>query len=83
MLVRIPEIKNFMLILSTEKQIQASKVGNSEFRFPNSGLGKKREWRLIEPVTIEQNTKFLLKDDPDYTLEFLSTMFNGEVLYKE
>ncbi len=36
MLVRIPEIKNFMLILSTEKQIQASKVGNSEFRF----LGK-------------------------------------------
>jgi len=36
MLVRFPVIKNFMVILSTEKQIQAFKVVNSEFR----ALGK-------------------------------------------
>ena len=53
-------IKNF--VSPTQKQIQASKVGNSEFR----ALGKNSEWEPMESHTMEQNTESSLKDDSEY-----------------
>jgi hypothetical protein len=47
----------------TQKQIKASKVGNSEFR----ALGKNSEWEPMESLTMEQNT---LIYDSEYTLKY-------------